>query len=325
MCLLQIACDAGHGEYLAKTDYKRMHRFFTRKFYFIFIFIFSFVMVGCVSHQSDLYRPDIQDGGPDKHVDVSNIEEVIPVAEPRTAAGNKSPYTILGKTYRVITSPENYSEDGVSSWYGTKFHGRNTSNGEIYDMYALTAAHKTLPIPSYVKVTNLGNSKSVVVRINDRGPFHGNRIIDLSYAAAKKLEFANKGTASVRVEYIIPAKGQSVQRPSASAGHKIPKNAYLQLGAFQEINAAETLKRKVSTLTNYPVNLYREVDSNGLIKVRTGPIKDNFDLVQLKQELITLGLANPYVVYWDGKEQRLKKPEEIGSSVEASTHLEGSE
>ena len=117
-------------------------------------------------------------------------------------AGNKSPYTVFGKTYRVMASSYNYQEEGYGSWYGTKFHGRNTSNGERYSLYEMTAAHKTLPIPCYVKVTNLENGLTTVVRVNDRGPFHEGRIIDLSYAAATKLGYAAKGTARLRVEII---------------------------------------------------------------------------------------------------------------------------
>ncbi len=292
------------------------------------------VLAGCSSQPTvtGVYRPDIQDSGPDRDVDVSNIKDVIPIVEPRTAAGNKSPYTVLGKTYRVMASPENYSEVGISSWYGTKFHGRKTSNGEVYDMYALTAAHKTLPIPCYVRVTNLDNNRVAIIRVNDRGPFHGNRIIDLSYSAAKKLRFANKGTARVKVEYVVPKQpsgGISKQpgRPSSTAGHKIPPNSYLQLGAFKEQGSAETLKRQVSELTKYPVNLYREETVNSLFKVRVGPLKDNFDLMQLRQKVIELGLASPHIVYWDGKDRISANqvpetlPEEVGTYSEPDNNI----
>lgn len=116
--------------------------------------------------------------------------------------GNK-PYTVWGKSYTPMTERKPYKEVGTASWYGTKFHGHLTSNGEVYDMYAMSAAHKTLPLPSYVKVTNLANNKSVIVRVNDRGPFHGDRIIDLSYSAAYKIGVYDSGTAKVKVEKLF--------------------------------------------------------------------------------------------------------------------------
>jgi rare lipoprotein A len=130
----------------------------------------------------------------------------LPDAAPRTdapsARGNPESYVVLGKRYFVLPTNQGYVERGIASWYGTKFHGRSTSNGERYDMYAMTAAHKTLRLPAYARVTNLRNGKQVVVRVNDRGPFHDNRVIDLSYAAAQKLEMAGEGTALVEIEVV---------------------------------------------------------------------------------------------------------------------------
>jgi len=142
-------------------------------------------LTACVSSPAPTSKPrqptfaEQKDRGPTQAMDVDHIPDAIPRYEPRTIAGNKSPYTVLGKTYRVLPDSTGYSEQGIASWYGEKFHGRNTSNGEIYDMYGMTAAHKTLLIPSFVRVTNLDNGKSIIVRVNDRGPFHDNRIIDL--------------------------------------------------------------------------------------------------------------------------------------------------
>ena len=144
------------------------------------------------------------DGPPPRDVDVSNLPDAVPKVELIRKAGNKSPYTVFGKTYQVLPSNKDYRERGVASWYGKKFHGRKTSNGETYDMYTMTAAHKSLTIPSYVEVTNLDNGRTVIVRVNDRGPFHGGRIIDLSYAAAKKLDYSAKGVANVEVVAIDP-------------------------------------------------------------------------------------------------------------------------
>ncbi len=151
-----------------------------------------------------LYAPGVADGAPDIPDDVANLPEPVPHAEPLSHYGNRTPYSVLGKTYAVLPSASGYRERGVASWYGTKFDGRATSNFEPYDMYQFTAAHRTLPLPSYARVTNLDNGRSVIVRVNDRGPFHEGRLIDLSYAAAVKLGVNVHGTANVEVRGIDP-------------------------------------------------------------------------------------------------------------------------
>jgi len=153
-----------------------------------------------------LYAPGVADGAPDVPADVANLPEPVPHAEPLSHYGNRSPYVVLGKTYTVLPSAAGYVERGVASWYGTKFDGRATSNFEPYDLYHFTAAHRTLPLPSYARVTNLDNGRSVIVRINDRGPFHDGRLIDLSYAAAVKLGVNAHGTANVEVRGIDPGQ-----------------------------------------------------------------------------------------------------------------------
>ena len=154
-----------------------------------------------------------KDGAPWWDVDVNKI----PDATPTVHTGNykANPYTVLGKTYYPMQDSRNYRAEGTASWYGTKFHGQNTANGELYDLYGMSAAHKTLPLPAYVRVTNLANGRSVILRVNDRGPFYSDRIIDLSYAAAKKLGYAESGTAHVRVEGIDPQQwwAQRGQQP----------------------------------------------------------------------------------------------------------------
>ncbi len=147
-----------------------------------------------------------QDAAPKnpRDIDFSTIPDATPRREPRGKYGNKSPYIVNGKTYTLLSDARGYQARGIASWYGEKFQGHRTSSFEPYDMYAMTAAHATLPIPSYVRVTHLGNHRSVVVRINDRGPFHDGRIIDLSWAAAHKLGYAMQGTAPVMVEAIVP-------------------------------------------------------------------------------------------------------------------------
>lgn len=155
-----------------------------------------------------LYAPGVKDSVPDYVPNVDAIPEPEVKSEPRSRYGNRS-YAVLGKRYQVLETAEGYAEEGMASFYGKKFHGRRTSNQEVYDMYAFSAAHKSLPLPSFVRVTNLDNGKSVVVRVNDRGPFHAGRIIDLSYAAAVKLDFVRRGTARVEVRALTPEEAAS--------------------------------------------------------------------------------------------------------------------
>ncbi|MEL7557349.1 septal ring lytic transglycosylase RlpA family protein [Stutzerimonas chloritidismutans] len=182
-----------------------------------------------ISGPGDYSRPH-KDGAPWWDVDVSSIPDATPT--PHNGPFKANPYTVLGKTYYPIGDGRNYRATGTASWYGTKFHGQPTANGEKYDLYGMSAAHKTLPLPSYVRVTNLDNGKAVVLRVNDRGPFYSDRIIDLSFAAAKKLGYAETGTARVKVEGIDPeqwwaergrpapmvlAQPQKAAKPSAAA------------------------------------------------------------------------------------------------------------
>lgn len=153
-----------------------------------------------------LYKPGVNDSTPTYIPNVACIPEPDVVDLPRSAIGNKSPYVVLGKSYQVLDRPKGYAEKGTASYYGAKFHGRLTSNREVYDMYAFTAAHKTLPLPSFARVTNLDNGESVIVRVNDRGPFHDGRVIDLSYAAAVRLGITQRGTGNVEVRALTPGE-----------------------------------------------------------------------------------------------------------------------
>jgi peptidoglycan lytic transglycosylase len=153
-----------------------------------------------------LYKPGVNDSTPTYIPNVACIPEPDVVDLPRSAIGNKSPYVVLGKSYQVLDRPKGYAEKGTASYYGAKFHGRLTSNREVYDMYAFTAAHKTLPLPSFARVTNLDNGESVIVRVNDRGPFHDGRVIDLSYAAAVRLGITQRGTGNVEVRALSPGE-----------------------------------------------------------------------------------------------------------------------
>jgi len=199
-----------------------------------------------------LYAPHIKDSVPDDLPDVDAIPEPEVVDEPRSRYGNRSPYKVLGKRYKVRDSAKGYDETGMASYYGNKFHGRRTSNLEVYDMYAFTAAHKTLPLPSFARVTNLDNGKSVVVRVNDRGPFHDGRIIDLSYAAAVKIGIRDRGTGRVEVVGLSPGENarhdydaiaarQPAATPPASAGSgalQLPPGVRIATGKPQPAAAA---------------------------------------------------------------------------------------
>ena len=165
-----------------------------------------------------LYKPGVPDRTPDYVPNVDCIPEPVVADEPRSRVGNRSPYSVLGKHYKVLERPHGYVEQGTASYYGSKFHGRRTSNQEVYDMYAFTAAHKTLPLPSFARVTNLDSGKSVVVRVNDRGPFHEGRVIDLSYAAAVKLGIIARGTGRVEVRALVPDEDDGVRLADGGPG-----------------------------------------------------------------------------------------------------------
>ena len=246
--------------------------------------------------------PEMEKDGAGKRINTTLIPNATPKSEPITNAGNKSPYEVFGKTYWVLPSSNGYKETGIASWYGTKFHGRLTSNGEIYNMYGMTAAHKTLPIPCYARVTNVENGSSVVVRINDRGPFHGARLIDLSYVAAMKLGYADKGTANVLIEVIdtevhpqtlanpplivqaarkAPITLSPVTIPNRPAATAVAGN-YLQVGAFSDMALVHEMQEKIRGLTSKPIVVRNQ---NNLFKLWIGPIADNMELVTIKAML----------------------------------------
>ncbi|MEZ0469110.1 septal ring lytic transglycosylase RlpA family protein [Luteimonas salinilitoris] len=172
-----------------------------------------------------LYAPHIRDSAPDDIPDVDAIPEPEVVDEPRSPYGNRSPYKVLGKTYQVLERTDDFVERGRASYYGNKFHGRRTSNLEVYDMYAFTAAHKSLPLPSFARVTNLDNGRSVVVRVNDRGPFHEGRVVDLSWAAAVKLDMHRAGTAQVEVRALSPGENARRDHEAVAAPAPAPAEA----------------------------------------------------------------------------------------------------
>lgn len=226
------------------------------------------------------------DGAPLVDLRPSDVADAVPRPDPILRAGNTSPYTVNGVTYSVLPSATNYDRTGVASWYGTKFHGNKTANGEVFDLYLATAAHRNLPIPSYARVTNLDNGREVVVRINDRGPFHAERLIDLSYGAAVKLDFVDKGTARVRVQTLALA-GVDDNR-NASAG----RYRYLQLGAFANAEAAREMRDAVAALVSVPVTVSAaDIGGKRLNRVRVGPVADGKQLQQLQSMLMTRGYS----------------------------------
>ena len=194
---------------------------------------------GPITGPVDYSRPH-RDGAPWWDVDVSRIPDAVPM--PHYGRVKANSYTVMGKTYYPMNDARRYQVSGVASWYGTKFHGQATANGEAYDLYGMTAAHKTLPLPSYVRVTNLDNGKSVIVRVNDRGPFYSDRIIDLSFAAAKKLGYAETGTARVQVEGIDP------QQWWAQQGRPVPL-VLAQPKTVNQIAATPTAESEAPLIT----------------------------------------------------------------------------
>ncbi|MBS0570282.1 MAG: septal ring lytic transglycosylase RlpA family protein [Proteobacteria bacterium] len=238
------------------------------------------------------------DSTPARIPDISTIPEPVPRNEPRSAYGNKSPYSVLGETYRVLPSCKDYDERGLASWYGNKFHGYTTSNFEKYDMYAYSAASKVLPIPCYVRVTNLENGRSAIVRVNDRGPFVANRIIDLSFVAAIKLGVYPQGTAMVEVRGIDPDHPQRSAEPArgdavTSAPGKTPKPLlYLQVGAFADpANAERAAARVRAAHLGSVAVIAARIDGKTLRRVRVGPLRDAADADALAPKLRALGLG----------------------------------
>jgi len=219
--------------------------------------------------------------GKDSPSNLDRIPDAVPRAEPLHRYANR-PYTVLGKNYTPLTTTGTYNESGVASWYGKKFHGQRTSIGEIYDMYGMTAAHTTLPIPSYARVTNLANHKSVIVRVNDRGPFLHERIIDLSYTAATKLGIIGNGQAQVRVESltadadtgpaISPIYKEPIQvSPLPSDTPSATGKAYLQLGIFNSQRGAEEFLSSIRAKLSNTGKLLSLSHKNGMVRVRIGP------------------------------------------------------
>lgn len=246
------------------------------------VFIFLFIILNSCSSvkiSSDNKGAYYQDDGPHEVIDVKiqDIKNAIPKAEPINK-NTKKPYKVFGQKYVPMTKIVPFKEKGYASWYGKKYHGNKTSTGEVYDMYAMTGAHKTLPLPSYVKVTNLKNKKWVIIRLNDRGPFLKDRIIDLSYAAGYKLDIIEKGSELVEVELINPEDFIEQDKESNN-------DNYLQVGAFKDFINSQTLLDKINNLKildNYEAKV---IQINNLFHVLVGPIKKDDELKKIQENL----------------------------------------
>lgn len=226
-------------------------------------------LIGCT--------PPKQQDGPPLVYSKSQItpKKVEPKYEPKSRYGNPASYEVMGNTYKVLSTAENFKQVGLASWYGVKFHQKRTSSGEPYNMFAMTAAHKTLPLPTYLKVKNLDNAREVVVKVNDRGPFHDGRIIDLSYTAAKALGILAKGTGRVEITALTPA-------------HKHNKaGLYLQLGAFSEEQKAINYKEKLSALVQVAKLMVEK--KKQIFAVVAGPFKTQLQRKKLHHQLVENG------------------------------------
>lgn len=251
-----------------------------------------------------------KDGPPNFYVDETKVPNAVPKVEPLAKYGNMKSYVVFGKRYYTLKSARHYQEVGVASWYGTQFHSHSTSSGERYDMLGMTAAHKTLPLPTYVEVTNLRNHRKIIVKVNDRGPFESNRIIDLSYVAAKKLGMLGHGTTMVKITAIDPltyGKPLQLARHNKQRHHEDSKpmlwdsgepmlnnnsGIYLQIGAFRSRSNAERLQRRVANLVDAPVHIAH----GKLYTVKVGPFKDKVQANATSQQLRGIGFKPSKII-----------------------------
>jgi rare lipoprotein A len=230
------------------------------------------------------------DGPHDKPpANLDQIADAVPRAEPLHRFANR-PYTVFGTGYVPLSTVQPFRQRGIASWYGRRFHGQKTSSGEVYDMYGMTAAHPTLPIPSYARVTRVSNGKSVVVRVNDRGPFHANRIIDLSYAAAHRLGYVQAGSAEVEVESIVPGTAQeaSLSAPKASV--------YVQVGAFSARENAEGLRSRIAAELAELKEAVQVLSIGNLWRLHVGPYRSQDDARPIADKIETLLRLKPLLV-----------------------------
>ena len=258
---------------------------------------------GCLVACSSLKTGMDADAAPLNPKDAANTPDAVPRDEPLSRYGNMESYEVYGKRYYTLPSSKGYKEQGTASWYGTKFHGKRTSSGEPYDLYAMTAAHKTLPLPTFVEVTNLNNGRTVIVKVNDRGPFHDDRLIDLSYAAATRLDILPTGTGRVEIRAIDPNEtGTAVtpaDTPAVAPTVGVPQNEtlYLQVGAFSSRDNAERLQRDLLSQHIGGVRIVEATtDAGTFYKVQVGPLASHIDANRVTQELKILGIARSHSI-----------------------------
>jgi rare lipoprotein A len=248
----------------------------------------------------------VKDSAPSsKSVDIASIPDAVPRAEPRSKYGNPKSYEVFGKRYHVMNDSKGFRQKGIASWYGKKFHGRRTSSGETYDMYAMTAAHKSLPLPTYAEVINLNNNRRIIVRINDRGPFHENRIIDLSYTAAQKLDIVKNGTGLVEIRVIetgmtadkndtIEPMNSPVPGASTEAGIE---GFYIQVGAFENNENARRFQQKVASLSTKQVEINEAVIAGRKVyRVQVGPVQNVDTADKIVAKLAAHGITGHQIV-----------------------------
>jgi peptidoglycan lytic transglycosylase len=255
---------------------------------YVVLFFLNLLLVSC----------GVRDGAPSHYSKrPDEIKNAVPTNEPVCKSCSKS-YTVLGKTYDVMKSSNGFVQQGDASWYGTKFHGRKTSSGETYDMFAMTAAHKTLPLPTYVEVTHRENGRKIIVKVNDRGPFHEGRIIDLSYAAAKKLGVASTGTGPVEIKVIntstLDLNTDNVILPPSSGGDG---KIHVQVAAMGTVIAAEEMATKLRNKRFRSVRVHMLKTDNGkLYRVRIGPIPSTDLAYRVLKELNDIGHESARVI-----------------------------
>jgi rare lipoprotein A len=253
----------------------------------------ALLLAACAGKQEAPVEP--ADGPSTMNITAADVVDAVPRVEPPARYGNHSPYEVFGRRYTVMESSKGYHERGTASWYGSKFHGRRTSSGEPYDMHLATAAHKTLPLPTYAEVTNLDNGRRVIVKINDRGPFKDNRLIDLSYGAALRLDMVGTGTARVEVRAIDPAEGVRIAAAPAPVERAVSagEGTWLQAGAYGREEGARDLARRLERSDLSPVSVHA---AGNLFRVWLGPYASNVEVESVISRAIELGFDRPHRV-----------------------------
>lgn len=264
-----------------------------------FYFVLIFILTACAANKP-------KQDAPGKKFNLNKVKAVKPYDEPKSKQGNRDSYVVWGKRYYVMPSAKGYYEEGMASWYGSKFHGNKTSNGEIYDMYQLSAAHKSLPLPTYVEVTNLRNQRKIILRVNDRGPFHGDRIIDLSYAAALKLDIVRTGTAKVSVRAITSNAEVKTDKQASQiqAGKNWQDQSHLQGRLFTQVGAFGVLENAKNLRGDLVAKQFKYVviqtdQEKKLYRLRLGPHRNTQEAEHVLSQLKEQGFTEAKTVVLD--------------------------